>query len=61
MASDKQKELFNKLADEKQFPDGSPDAETLKSQFASVDTGSASAWIEKALALPAKGETPPPF
>lgn len=66
MASDKQKELFEKLLSEKQFPptmsDGSPfNADTLRAKFAELDTGSGSEWIEKALALPDKGSTPPPF
>jgi hypothetical protein len=61
MASDKQKELFDRLAAERQFPDGTPDTDALKAQFANLDQKSASAWIEKALTLPEVGETPVPF
>lgn len=60
MASDKQKELFDNLLSQKQFPAGT-DLDALRSQFANVDTASGSEWIEKAMALPDKDRTPPPF
>lgn len=65
MASSKQIDFFANLLDEKQFPPGT-DIEQLRSQFAGLDKGNGSKWIEKALKLPDKGEeqhddVPPPF
>lgn len=61
MATEKQKAFFEELLRDRQFPAGSPDEETLRSQFAAVPDKSASAWIEKALSLPEKGAVPPAF
>lgn len=47
----KQATLFSELLDRKQFANGA-DTEALKGQFANLTRASASAWIDKALALP---------
>lgn len=60
MATEKQQELFNRLADERDFGEG-VDTSALKLQFNSLPDKSASAWIEKALSKPEKGDVPPPF
>lgn len=59
MATEKQVELFNRLADERDL--GVSDVGTVKEQFANLDDKSASSWIEKALEKPEKGHTAPPF
>lgn len=65
MASSKQIQFFDNLLDEKQFPPGT-DTAALRAQFATLDKSNASAWVEKALNLPDKGEeaseaVPPPY
>ncbi len=57
--------FFDKLLDEKQFPDKT-DIEKLRKQFSEINQKSASAWIEAAVALPKRDEsgesiTPAPF
>lgn len=59
MATQKQIELFTKLTADKDF--GQQDVNSLKTQFENLPDKSASKWIEKALALPDKGEVAPPF
>lgn len=64
--SQKQKDFFDTLLDEKQLPSGAPDEDTLRAQFAELNKASASAWIEKMMELPEKGTedegvTTPPF
>ena len=59
MASQKQIDLFNQLAADKDF--GDKDVEKLKAQFVGLNTKSASAWIEKAMELPDSGYVPPSF
>ena len=64
--TDNQKSFFAKLINEKEFPPGSPDSDTLKTQFEQLNKKSASEWIDKALKLPDKGSadetvTPPTF
>jgi len=60
MATQKQCEFFETLTTERQFPEGIDTVE-LKAQFSELSDKSASAWIEKAMELPEKGETAPPF
>lgn len=55
MASSKQIQFFDNLLDEKQFPPGT-DISALRTQFAGLDKSNGSKWIEKAMALPDKGE-----
>lgn len=59
MATDKQTELFDRLINERELPEGSSDPEALKAQFRNVSNPSD--WIERLLSLPEKGKTPPPF
>lgn len=61
MASDKQTELFHRLIEDKQFPQGTPEPQVLKDQFSRTSQSEASAWIEKALALPDKGDSGQPI
>ena len=56
-----QRVFFDKLLSEKEFPPGSPDPDTLKSQFDKLNKASASEWIEKALKLPNKGTVDEPI
>jgi hypothetical protein len=61
--SPKQVSFFGKLTREKQFPNGT-DLDAIRAQFATLDSASASDWIEKAVELPDLGEvpkTPPAF
>jgi len=63
MVSPDQIEFFEKLTREKQFPAGS-DINQLITQFKTLDSASASDWIEKALGLEDLGaiaKTPPAF
>lgn len=63
MVSPEQIELFEKLTREKQFPAGS-DLTALIEQYKTLDSGSGSDWIEKALGLTDLGEVdkvPPAF
>lgn len=46
----RQVELFHKLTTDRDFGQRNP--ETLKSQFSTLTVKSASAWIDKAMALP---------
>ena len=59
MPTPKQIDFFGKLAEEKDFGPKLK-AEDLLKQFSELDDGSASAWIERALALPKRsgGTTP---
>lgn len=65
MATQSQKDFFQKLVDERQFPDGkSP--ESLVNEFGVLNQKSASAWIERAISLPKRDESmeemvPAPF
>jgi hypothetical protein len=66
-ATPKQVQLFGELVERKQFPAGQ-DTAKLTAQFANLTRKNASAWIDKALALPNlpdqddDGEdAPPPF
>jgi hypothetical protein len=66
-ATPKQVQLFGELVERKQFPDGT-DTATLTAQFPALTRKNASAWIDRALALPNlpdqddDGEdVPPPF
>jgi len=57
--------FFDKLLDEKQFPDKS-NIDDLRKKFADLNQKSASAWIESAIQLPKLDEsgeavTPAPF
>jgi len=66
MVSQRQKEFFDNLLDGKEFPPGSPDPDTLRSQFAQLNKKSASEWIDRAMGFPEKGTeneavTTPPF
>lgn len=58
--SHKQVGFFTELTNDKEFPAGT-DINSLRTQFAALDTKSASQWIEKALSLPNKpeGDAPP--
>jgi hypothetical protein len=63
--STSQVNFFDKLLDEKQFPD-KINKDKLREQFAELNQKSASAWIEAAIGLPKIDEsgeavTPPPF
>lgn len=64
MATTRQKELFARLTEDRNF--GDKDVAALREQFATVSDRSASEWIEKALTLPKRDtsgdpHTPPPF
>lgn len=66
IVSNAQKEFWEKLLSEKEFPPNSPDIDTLRNQFAGLNKKSASEWIDRALKLPDKGSEdeslqPPPF
>lgn len=54
-ATTAQKNFWNKLLDEKEFPPGTPDVDTLRNQFENLNKKSASIWIDRALKLPDKG------
>lgn len=56
-ATDGQREFFKQLTESKRFPEGS-NLEAIRSQFATLDTKNASAWIEKALTLEDKDDQP---
>jgi hypothetical protein len=53
--SESQKRFWEKLVQEKDFPPGSPDPDTLLQQFQGLNKKSGSEWIDKALKLPDKG------
>jgi hypothetical protein len=64
--SQQQIRFFDELLNEKQFPEGSPSDEELRTQFAALSKKSGSEWIEKAINLPKKDDDdspvePPPF
>lgn len=64
-ATPKQIKFFDTLLEEKQLPEGTT-AEALRAQFTTLNKKSATAWIQKMMQLPEKGEvveevTPPPF
>lgn len=60
MATEAQRVFFNRLLTDREFPAGS-DLDKLRADFANVPDKSASAWIERALTFPERGEVPPPF
>jgi hypothetical protein len=57
VVSQNQIEFFEKLTREKQFPQGT-DLASMVEQFKTLNSGSGSDWIEKALKLPDKDEGP---
>lgn len=59
MATAAQIKFFENLTSDRDF--GDKDIIALRQQFAAIPDASASAWIDKAMALPRKGEVPPPF
>jgi hypothetical protein len=60
MATEAQQKFFQNLTEQREFPAGS-DTTALREQFAGLDDGSASKWIEAALELPERGEVAPPW
>lgn len=55
MATAKQIELFRKLTEDRDFGP-TANAQQLRDQFATLTDRNASAWIERALDLPKKGD-----
>lgn len=60
MATAKQVAFFDELLKDKEFPPA-VNKEQLRQQFPSISDKSASAWIEKALALPKRDDSNDPF
>lgn len=54
--SQQQINFFDELLNEKQFPEGTPDEDTLRSQFCELSKKNGSEWIERAIALPKKDD-----
>lgn len=50
-ATPRQVELFHKLTTDREFPAGT-DVDALRTTFATLDSRSASQWIDKAMSLP---------
>lgn len=50
-ATPRQVELFHKLTTDRQFPDGT-NLDTIRATFATLDSRSASGWIERAMTFP---------
>ena len=60
MATEAQQKFFRNLTEQREFP-ANQNVDSLRDQFANLDEGSASKWIEAALELPERGAIAPPW